>query len=94
MNVSLRPEFWKFVEAQVRSGQYASAEDVVHAALLALQAREDPPAEHSAEDIELLRDEIAVGLAQSERGESQEWDADEIRAEAFGTLPDSKKKAV
>lgn len=40
MNVSLTPDVQKIISEQVRSGRYGSAEDVVTAAILALNQRE------------------------------------------------------
>ena len=40
MNMSLRPEVQRFVEERLRSGQYATAEDVVEAGLTALKQQE------------------------------------------------------
>lgn len=40
MNLSLDPKLQQLIEARVKSGQYASAEDVVAAALLSLDQQE------------------------------------------------------
>lgn len=53
-----------FIEAQVKSGRYASANDVVRDALEGLKERERKLAE--------LRSEIDIGLEQARRGEFAE----------------------
>lgn len=40
MNLSLNPEMQKFIEERVKSGKYASPEDVIAAALLTLDQQE------------------------------------------------------
>ena len=77
MKVSLNPKFARFVEEQVRSGKFGSAEDVVNGALARLQTEQ----ELSAEDVERLRGELRVGVEQADRGELEPWDRDEISAE-------------
>jgi len=71
MNVSLTPELEEFVRKKVESGMYLSASEVVREALRLLgehdrlrQAR-----------LEELRKEIAVGIAQADRGELVEGTA-------------------
>ncbi|MBW8318597.1 MAG: type II toxin-antitoxin system ParD family antitoxin [Arenimonas sp.] len=55
-----------FIEAQVNSGRYATANDVVRDALEGLKERERKLAE--------LRREIEIGLEQARRGELAEDD--------------------
>lgn len=84
MNVSLSPELERFVEEKIRAGQYQSADEVVNSAIAMLRQQETL----SAEDITELRQEIAVGLEQLERGESAPWDAaalkDKLRQKSGG----------
>ena len=40
MNVTLRPDLQAFLEEKLRSGQYATAEDVIRAGLAALKQHE------------------------------------------------------
>jgi antitoxin ParD1/3/4 len=65
MSFPLPPEFERAVLDRVRSGRYASPEDVLAAMVEALDARE---AEHE-EKLEELRRDIRVGLDQLDRGE-------------------------
>lgn len=40
MNVTIRPDIQAFVDEKIRSGQYATPEDVIRAGLVALQQHE------------------------------------------------------
>jgi antitoxin ParD1/3/4 len=77
MDISLTPESRRFVEEKVRSGQFASADDVVNSALATVRAQE----ELTADDVQALRREIEMGLEQSKRGESTPLDMAAIKAE-------------
>jgi antitoxin ParD1/3/4 len=61
MNVSLPAEYVEFVEGEVRAGEYASASEVVRAALRGLR-REKALYE---EKLAVLRREVGEGLAQA-----------------------------
>lgn len=65
MNVSLTPEIEQFIQSQVESGKYASADEVILAALKAFEERE----RIYKGRFEELRREIMVGVKASERGE-------------------------
>ena len=88
MTIELPPTLRAFVEAEVESGGYADAGEVVAAALLEWrQARtqeEDEEAEAAYQAY--LKREVAIGLAQADQGLSEPLDADalirEFRAEA------------
>jgi antitoxin ParD1/3/4 len=77
MNVSLTPQMVKFVEEQVASGDYQSASEVVRSGLRLLQEQK----RERQVKLEALRREIAVGIAQADRGELVPLDVDEIKAE-------------
>ena len=77
MNVALHPLLARFVEEQVRAGRFRTAEDVVNGALARLQAE----AELTTEDLDDLRADLAVGIAEADRGELDPWDAKEIWSE-------------
>ena len=64
MNVSLSAEFAEFVEAEVASGSYASASEVVRDGLRLLRREK---AAHD-EKIEVLRREIGIGVEQARQG--------------------------
>lgn len=64
MNVSLAQELADFVEAEVESGAYASASEVVRDGLRLLRRER---AAHD-EKIEILRREIGIGVEQARQG--------------------------
>jgi antitoxin ParD1/3/4 len=87
MNISLSPELRKYVAEKVSSGQYHSPADVVAAALLLMKDEESL----TAEEIEELRKEIAIGIEQADRGEFVEFTAKDIQAEGRRILRSQKK---
>lgn len=65
MNVSLTPRLEELIRQKVESGLYTSASEVVREALRLLEDRD-----HLREiRLEELRKEIAIGIAQADRGE-------------------------
>src|SRR5215218_1521528 len=77
MKVSLLPKLARFVEDQVKAGRFNTADDVVNGALARLQAEQ----ELSAAGFESLCGQVAIGLAQADRGELEPWDPQEIDRE-------------
>ena len=71
MTLSLSPELQKFIEERVRSGRYASAEEVVSAALAKLEQGERD-AGASWEELEVLYpglgEKITQGLSDADAG--------------------------
>lgn len=65
MNISLSSEIEKFIESQVESGKYPSAEDVIVAGIRLLEERE----RIYQGRFEELKREIMLGVEASERGE-------------------------
>ena len=65
MNVSLTPELEELVNQKVGSGMYHSASEVIREALRLLKEQDELRQFH----LERLRKEVAVGLAQLDRGE-------------------------
>ena len=75
MNVSLTPRLEDFVKQKVASGLYNSASEVIREALRRLD-------EHDRVReirIEELRKQVAVGIAQLDRGEYTEYDEDSLK---------------
>ena len=66
MTVTLTAEQEQFVAEQIKSGHYQSASDVVAQSLGMLRAQEEFIRTNTAE----LRDKIASGLEQIQRGET------------------------
>jgi antitoxin ParD1/3/4 len=75
MNVSLTPELERLVQEKVTSGLYSSASEVVREALRLLQERD----ELRRIRLDELRKEIAIGLAEADRGEL--LDGEQVMAE-------------
>jgi antitoxin ParD1/3/4 len=75
MNVSLTPELERLVHQKVRSGMYSSAREVVQEALHLLNVWD----ELRLRKLEGLRKDVAVGLAQAERGEVAPLNLNELR---------------
>ena len=65
MNISLSSEIEKFIESQVESGKYSSAEEVIVAGIRLLEERE----RIYKGRFEELKREIMLGVEASERGE-------------------------
>jgi antitoxin ParD1/3/4 len=80
MSIALRPDTERQIEDQMKSGGYSSPDDVVHAALKAL----DDDRRSRTTDIEDLRRQIAVGLEQLDRGEGV--DGEQAFDELLGEL--------
>ena len=80
MTISLSLETQKLLEEKLRSGEYGSADEVVHAALEALNEREA----HSLDDATL--DAIDRAEDQIERGQVHEWKdvREQVRAKFLG----------
>jgi len=77
MNISISRETQKLLEERMQQGGYQSADDVVHAALEALNEMEMGPLDEKTQDaIDRAEDQI-------ERGEFRDLDEvkDQIRAE-------------
>lgn len=67
MNVSLTPRLEELIREKVESGLYNNASEVVREALRLLQQRDRE---------QRFRDELAIGLAQIERGETVPWNSE------------------
>jgi len=80
MTISLSDETQKLVEEKLRSGAYRSADEVVHAALQALNELES----HALDDETL--DAIDRAEDQIERGDVHDWKdvREQVRAKFLG----------
>ncbi|MBD2612166.1 type II toxin-antitoxin system ParD family antitoxin [Nostoc punctiforme FACHB-252] len=61
MYIQIKPELEQFIQAQLATGRFASADDVINEAFKLLQERE--------QRIEELRQKIAVGTEQIAKGQ-------------------------
>lgn len=85
MNVSLTPELEQFVHTKVKSGRYLSASEVVREALRLLEERD----RLREIRIETLRQEIAIGIEQSDSGEV--FDGEEVIQELLGEIDQARQ---
>lgn len=70
MKITLNPEQQKFIEAQVTSGRYPSAQEVIAAALELLADSSEPKESNTYQKwVEETRPKVATGIAQLDRGE-------------------------
>ena len=76
MTATLSGELEEFVNAQVQSGEYLSALEVIRAGLHLLEDRETL----RQIKLERLRKEIAIGIEQADRGEVAPLDVEDIIA--------------
>jgi Arc/MetJ-type ribon-helix-helix transcriptional regulator len=74
MNISLHPHLQKFTDDQLAAGHDESADALINTTLARSEA-------HSADALAELRFEIALATAQADRGELEDWDVNDIRAE-------------
>jgi antitoxin ParD1/3/4 len=76
MTISLRPELAKFIDEQVKTGRFNSADDAVNAAVEQFRQEEELLAEDPDDsDVEAIEE----GLAQLNRGEGRPWS--QVRAD-------------
>ncbi|MDP6353478.1 MAG: type II toxin-antitoxin system ParD family antitoxin [Planctomycetota bacterium] len=68
MNVTINQELEQYVQDKIGSGKYQTPSDVIHDALRLFQKHDQ------------LRQDIAVGVEQADRGESKPLDVDAIKA--------------
>ncbi|MEX2212550.1 MAG: type II toxin-antitoxin system ParD family antitoxin [Phycisphaeraceae bacterium] len=74
MNLTLKPEFEKFVDEKIKSGQYASAAEVIENALTVLREHEQGDDEY----LDHVRGEVAKGVEQLERGLTADFTAESV----------------
>lgn len=77
MNLLLKPELEKFIDEQVQQGLYDSAEDAINAAVAQFKTER----ELTVSQLDRMRDEVDIGLAELDRGEFVEFTAQDIIVE-------------
>jgi antitoxin ParD1/3/4 len=78
-------EWERFIQERVRSGEYASVEEVAAAGLAMLRdGGED--AKLPADELADLRREIGVGVEQADRGEFVEFSSEDVIQEGLKRL--------
>ncbi len=87
MEVEIKPELRRFIEDELKAGHYDSPDEMINLALANLQS----PEELSAEEIEDLRAEVDIGIAEADRGEFVDITAEEIIAQCHAEFERRKK---
>lgn len=87
MEIQLKPELEQFIREEVDRGRYDTPAEAVNAAVARLQT----DAELSPDDLEDLRTELDLGIAEADRGEFAEFTAEEIIAERRAAFRDQRK---
>ncbi len=70
MNISLKPEHEKFIQAQINSGRFTSADEVVDVAFRLLEKLQD----EYQQWVEETRHKVDVAIAELDRGEGLDGD--------------------
>ena len=89
MTISLTPEVEKFVKEKVQAGQFRSADEAVNALLAMSMAQE----RLTPEDVAELRGQLDPALAEADRREFVQFDAEQIIAEGLAGLSKKRKGA-
>ena len=76
MNVTLSETAVRTIEEQLKKGRYASVDEAIESAVARLNFDED----FDPEQLEALRAEIDIGIAEADRGEFVEFSAESIKA--------------
>lgn len=87
METTLAPDIQEMVRRQFETGHYSTTDDVLREALRLLRERDAD----SQRRLEALRADIAIGLADIERGDVAEWNVDEIKAEGRRRMAERAK---
>jgi putative addiction module CopG family antidote len=77
MTIKLEPDVEKFVKEKVQRGDYTSAEEVVNSLLLQAQTQELL----TPDDIDALRAELDIGIAEADQDDFVEFTAETIIAQ-------------
>ena len=84
MNITLKPEQQRFIQAKLSSGKYATVDEVITEALQLLEQRD----KHYQQWVEETREKVQVGIAQLERGEG--IDGEEVFRELLAEVEEAK----
>lgn len=89
MTINLTPEQEQRIEAMIHSGAYQSIEDVVEAALAAVEQRAVPGFEGSEAELDAL---LIAGLDSPELGEEEFWNSIGFIVEFDGECDDRERQ--
>lgn len=87
LKVLLTPQIAQFIESLVQAGRYDSPDDAVNGALAALQSRPELP----IEEVDELRAEVAVGIAEADHDEVGPWDPGDLKRRVREQVSKEKK---
>ena len=82
VTITLQDENQSFLESAIKSGRYVNESDVVAEALAELKVREEIRQRRMAD----LKEKIQVGVGQLDRGESSEWNVEDVKAKGRALL--------
>ena len=77
MDITLSSELGRIIDDTVKGGGYATPNDVIRAALHALEEQEDLLSPSAPEQV---RREISEAVSQLDRGEGTPWDLEALKA--------------
>ena len=80
--ITLKDEDQHFIETAMKTGRYVTESEAVGDALSELRAREEQHQTRLAE----LRAKIMIGIEELDRGDSAEWNVEEVKAEGRALL--------
>lgn len=90
IDIQLSPELKRFVDESVQAGHFASASELISAALEYLKGSESPfPSEPS--HLADLKRKVARGIEQANAGQFVEFDADSIKSEGRAKKADANR---
>lgn len=92
LDIELSPELEQFVDANVRAGHFASASELISAALQYMKGSDaafptDPV--HLAE----LKKQVVIGVEQADKSQFVEFDAETIKTEGRKRQADPKRSS-
>jgi antitoxin ParD1/3/4 len=90
VKISLTAENLSFLKELVGEGAHVSVQDAANALLAHVRHVESL----TPQDIEELRAEVAIGLAEADRGEFVEFTAEDIKAEGRALLAKRQRKGA
>lgn len=92
MEISLHPKLLAFVNDELKAGHFASPEHLINAAVAGLRTERELEEICPPDDTAYLREAVASGIAQADRGELHEWNPDEIFDEVERRYEQEKQK--
>ena len=82
VTITLKDEDQRFIETAMKLGRYVTQSEAVADAISELRAREE---QHQARLAD-LRAKVMIGIEQLDRGDSAEWNLEQVKAEGRALL--------